>query len=129
MKVAPARETARRCEVLVVEDNADGRRSLCLLLGRAGFCVEGAADGCEGTDKGLALRPRAAVVDIGLPLLDGYGVARQLRAALGQDVLLIAHSAYAPDAGDAGADPALFDVWLRKPADPGELLGLLRGAV
>src|SRR5262249_18177761 len=81
-----------RPDVLVVEDNADGRESLRQLLGLLGLAVEVAADGPEGVAKGLELRPRAAVIDIGLPGLDGLAVARELRRALGGDVLLIAHT-------------------------------------
>jgi len=108
--------------VLVVEDNADGRTALCTLLRRVGYTVEVAADGPEGVEKGVALRPGVALVDIGLPGLDGYEVARRLRAALGEALVLIAHTAYArPWDGTAGA----FDAWLTKPADPKELLTLL----
>ena len=56
--------------IAVVEDNADGRRSLCLLLGRAGFRVEVAVDGCEGVEKGLALPPFCMPpLGLGLPLV------------------------------------------------------------
>ena len=68
--------------VLIVEDSPDGRAMLRLLLELYGFQVEEAADGRQGVEKALAWRPEAAVVDIGLPVLDGYEVARRLRAAL-----------------------------------------------
>jgi CheY-like chemotaxis protein len=82
------------CRVLLVEDHPDGRETLKLLLELCGYQVEAAADGRQGVEKGLAWRPEVAVVDIGLPLLDGYEVARRLRAALGGRVRLIALTAY-----------------------------------
>ena len=87
--VAPA---SRR--VLVVEDCPDSRSSLRLLLELCGHEVEAAADGPEGLEKGLAWRPEVAVVNLGLPKLDGYEVARRLRAALGGRVALIALTGY-----------------------------------
>ena len=78
----PATDAPASLRALVVEDNRDARETLQFLLRTWGHRVE-AADGRQGVDKGLAWRPEVAVVDIGLPLLDGYAVARQLRAALG----------------------------------------------
>ena len=77
--------------------------------------------------QGLALRPSAAVVDIGLPRLDGFGVARELRRALGGSVLLVAHTAYGgADARERAAE-AGFDRFLCKPCDVDELIAALRG--
>jgi two-component system CheB/CheR fusion protein len=64
--------------VLIVEDDADVRNSLRLLLEVRGHEVTVAADGLRGVDLALARRPDAAVVDISLPLLNGYEVARRL---------------------------------------------------
>jgi two-component system, sensor histidine kinase len=110
--------------VLVVEDDADSRDTLGLLLRLWGHEVEVAADGREGLERALAWRPDVAVVDIGLPLLDGYEVAKRVRAALGPAVRLIALTAYDDRrrALDAG-----FDHHLRKPADANELARRLRG--
>jgi len=114
-----------RC-VLLVEDNPDGRETLRLLLTLYGCPVEVAADGVEGVHKGLALRPVAAVVDIGLPGLDGYEVAGQLRRALGGNILLIAHTAYDRPEDRERARLAGFDMLVAKPADPLELIQMLR---
>jgi DNA-binding response OmpR family regulator len=65
--------------VLVVEDNPDGREALRILLDIQGFAVEAAPDGEQGVQKALSWKPDAAVVDIGLPLLDGFEVARRVR--------------------------------------------------
>ena len=67
--------------VLVVEDNSDGRESLRLLLTAWGHEVRTANDGLQGVQMALEWRPEAALVDIGFPMLNGYEVARQVRAA------------------------------------------------
>jgi CheY-like chemotaxis protein len=107
------------CSILIVEDNEDGRESLRMLLQMLGHRVEVAADGIEGVEKGLVMRPRAVIVDIGLPRLDGYQVAKRLRVALGRSVTLIAHTAYAADRDRALA--AGFDAVVGKPAEIEEI--------
>jgi CheY-like chemotaxis protein len=114
--------------VLIVEDNRDGAESLRLLLEARGVRASVAPDGPEGVRLGLELRPRAAVVDIGLPGLDGYEVCRRLRTVLGSEAVLVAHTAYA--GGDARERAALagFDMLLAKPTEPADLLQLLGAA-
>src|SRR4051812_41017617 len=107
--------------VLVVEDNPDGREVLRALLEHWGHEVEAAGDGQQGVDKALAWGPDAAVVAIGLPLLDGYQVARRVRAALANRVRLIALTAYGSPEDRRRAYESGFDVHLTKPADPQEL--------
>jgi CheY-like chemotaxis protein len=80
--------------VLIVEDNSDGRESMRMLLTLLGAQVDTAADGIEGVRKALAEHPDVAIIDIGLPGLDGYEVARQIRAALGRRTVLLAYTAY-----------------------------------
>ena len=65
--------------------------------------------------------PDAAVIDIVLPRLDGCEVAEQLRAALGESVLLIAYTAYGPDELGWQLEDTDFDSWLIKPAEPANL--------
>jgi len=112
--------------VLIVEDNPDGRESMIDLLRLHGFHVEGAADGAEGVSKGLRLCPFAAVVDVGLPILNGFDVARELRRAFGGGVLLIAHTAYSSPDFRERANDAGFDHLLAKPCLIAELVALLR---
>lgn len=71
---------AQRLRMLVVDDNADAARSLALLLTAAGHEVRVAYDGLEALEAAHAFRPDLAFVDIGLPQLDGYEVARRLKA-------------------------------------------------
>ncbi len=112
--------------VLVVEDNADGRAALCALLRRVGYTVEEAADGPEGLAKGVALRPGVALVDIGLPGLDGYEVVRELRRnPATARARMIAVTGYGGDQERARSREAGFDAHLTKPADPTTLHELL----
>lgn len=97
-------------------------------LAYGGLAVESAADGAEGLRLGLERRPRVAVVDIGLPLVDGYEVARGLRRGLGRGVVLIAHTAYCTHEDRELARRAGFDFFLSKPAAPEELLRAVRSA-
>ncbi len=107
--------------VLVVEDNPDGRISLCTYLGLLGHRVDAAADGEEGVAKGLAGRPEVAVIDIGLPGMDGFQVAERLREGLGQAILLVAHTGYGQPEDKRRGMQAGFDAYLVKPADLAEL--------
>src|SRR6266478_5890377 len=72
--------------ILIVEDNADGRESLRLLLELLGHQVVAAEDGLQGLKMALAERPDVALIDIGLPGLDGYEVARRIRRVLGDEI-------------------------------------------
>jgi CheY-like chemotaxis protein len=104
-----------------VEDNPDGRESLRLLLSILGHRVDVAADGVEGVTKAVLRQPDIALIDIGLPLLDGYQVARRIRALLGQRIILIAYTAYdSPEARERVVE-AGFDAHLVKPIELREL--------
>src|SRR5205807_8404953 len=83
--------THRRRRVLIVEDQADAREIMRLALEAAGHVVFEAADGVEAVDAAQRLMPDAAFVDIGLPIVDGYEVARRIRALpKGPAMLLVA---------------------------------------
>ncbi len=123
---APAvRSPTQSLRVLVIEDNEDSRILLAMLLGRRGHQVTTAADGPSGVAEALALRPDVLVVDIGLPGLDGYGVAREIRRALGSEVTLIALTGYGQPDDRARALAAGFDVHLTKPLDVAAVDALL----
>src|SRR5437660_768873 len=94
LEAPPPPRPALSRRVLVVEDNPDGRAILRMMLRMWGHLVEVAEDGAAGVRRALDWRPEVAVVDIGLPLLDGYEVARRVRAALGRGVFLIALTGY-----------------------------------
>ncbi|SRR5260370_34474559 len=118
--------TNKRCHVLIVEDNPDGRESLRLLLTLLGYDVEVAIDGSEGVEKALHNHFDVAIVDLGLPKLDGFQVARQIRRALGQDIRLVAYTAY--DSEDELVHDAGFDAHLVKPASVQDFLPWLHKA-
>jgi signal transduction histidine kinase/ActR/RegA family two-component response regulator len=103
--------------ILVVEDSADNREMLQLLLESFGHEVFVAADGVQGVDRALAVRPEVALVDIGLPLMDGFEVAQRVRAALGDAPFLVALTGYGQPDDRARAAAAGFDAHLTKPMD------------
>jgi signal transduction histidine kinase/ActR/RegA family two-component response regulator len=113
--------------ILIVEDNLDGRESLRDLLEIWGHEVELAEDGAEGVEKALASQPDVALVDIGLPGLDGNEVARRIRAqpASADRVELIAMTGYGQPEDRRRALQAGFDSYLVKPVDPAHLGRLL----
>jgi signal transduction histidine kinase len=111
---APRPRAGRR--VLVVEDHEDARESLRLLLAATGHTVEVAASGPEGLERLRAWRPEVALVDVGLPGLDGYQLARAVRTdpSLGP-VRLVAVTGYGQPEDRHRAVEAGFDAHLVKP--------------
>jgi two-component system, sensor histidine kinase len=104
--------------VLVVEDNADVRESLRLVLELGGHETELADDGPAGLAAALSRRPDVALIDLGLPVLDGYEVARKIREHLGKGVItLIALTGYGQAHDRRRATEAGFDAYLVKPVD------------
>jgi signal transduction histidine kinase/CheY-like chemotaxis protein len=114
--VEPQDGPARR-HVLVVEDNADNRETLVMLLESFGHEVVTASDGPSGVQVAIDAHPEVAIVDIGLPGFDGYEVGRRLREALGRSVTLVALTGYGQADDRDRARAAGFDVHLTKPAD------------
>jgi len=114
--------------ILIIEDNPDSRETLQLLLRVWGHDVEAAEDGWAGVKKALEWRPELALVDIGLPRLDGLQVARKVREALGDQITLIALTAYSQPEDRRRAFQAGFDHFMSKPADLDELQRLVTGS-
>jgi DNA-binding response OmpR family regulator len=100
---------------MIIEDNADVRDALQLFLEEAGHRVDVAEDGHQGVPRAIETCPEVVLVDIGLPGLDGYGVARAIRAALGERVFLAALTGYGQDDDRMRALEAGFDAHLTKP--------------
>src|SRR5437762_9753203 len=88
------REESMQRSILIVEDNDDAREALRMLLELDGHAVEAAAEGIQALEIVRAKDPDVALVDIGLPGIDGYEVARRARAADGKRPLLIALTGY-----------------------------------
>ena len=125
-KDAP-RALARR--VLVIEDNADVRESLGMLLTMWGHTVDYAESGPDGVARARDLRPDIALIDIGLPGLSGYEVARHIREhkdGWGRQMKLIALTGYGRDADRDEAIASGFDTHLVKPIDPDILAKVLQ---
>ncbi len=102
--------------ILVVEDDDDSREGLRLLLEASGYDVETAANGLEGLEKLVAGKPDAAIVDIDLPGIDGYEIARRVRRIpeLAR-VRLIALTGFGREKDRADARDAGFNLHLTKP--------------
>ncbi len=113
--------------VLVVEDNQDAADSLAMLLRLWGHEVRTAHDGQSGLKAARSYRPDIVLLDIGLPGLDGYAVARRLRSEFGPAVRLVAMTGYGQDEDRRRASAAGFDTYLTKPADPAALQAILAG--
>ncbi|MBN9517304.1 response regulator [bacterium] len=112
--------------VLVADDNVDAAESLAMLLTLMGNEVRTAADGLEAVRVAEEFRPDVAVLDIGMPRLDGNGAARRIRAEpWGRDVTLIALTGWGQDADRRRTAEAGFDLHLTKPVDPATLDRLL----
>ena len=118
---------SRRLRNRLVEDNLDGRESLRDLLELWGHRVELAANGPDGVEAALDSLPDVALIDIGLPGLDGNEVAQRIRAALDGDAMaLIAMTGYGQPEDRRRALQAGFDAYLIKPVDPYELARTLQ---
>ncbi|MEW6372496.1 MAG: ATP-binding protein [Pseudomonadota bacterium] len=123
-QAAPAGTTPST--VLVIEDNEDARHMLAAHLSASGYRVLEAADGHQGVTLALADRPSLAIVDIGLPGIDGYQVAERLRAAPQTNgITLIALTGYGQEADRERARAAGFDHHLVKPLRIEQLQGCL----
>jgi two-component system CheB/CheR fusion protein len=111
--------------ILVIEDNADSAETLRDALAEVGHEVAIARNGTEGIASARRLGPDVVLCDVGLPGLDGYAVARALRADGGPAVALIALTGYASPEDRRRAIAAGFDHHLAKPADLEKLVDLL----
>jgi CheY-like chemotaxis protein len=112
-------------DVLIVEDNVDAREMLRAVLEMDGHRVKAAGDGLAGVEVAVATPPEIALIDIGLPGIDGYEVARRLRQRLGDRVLLVALTGYGQPEDRRQARAAGFDAHLLKPIDPDALSEVL----
>jgi signal transduction histidine kinase/CheY-like chemotaxis protein len=118
-------ERGRGRRVLVVDDNADAAESLADVVKLLGHEVEVAFDGPAALERARASHPDVLLCDLGLPGIDGYEVARRLRAEGGRGMRLIAVSGYAQPEDVSRALEVGFDAHLAKPPPPEEIERLL----
>jgi PAS domain S-box-containing protein len=124
--VAISRTEERSRTILIVEDNDDAREALHLLLESVGHRVLTAGDGRHGLDLALHHRPDVVLIDLGLPELDGYEVARAIRrSATGATVKLIAITGYGQAEDLRRSKDAGFDEHVVKPVSESVLSRLL----
>jgi CheY-like chemotaxis protein len=117
------RTTRRR--VLVVEDNPDQARTLSALLDLMGHEVRCAETGYAALETARRLRPEVVLLDLGLPGLDGFEVARRLRQEHGAALRIIAVTAYGSENERLESREAGCELHLVKPADPKFIESLL----
>jgi CheY-like chemotaxis protein len=129
LRSSPVADGARLClrwdalhEILLVEDNSDARETLRLLLELEGHRVAAAETGERAVHLASETAFTVALIDIGLPDIDGYEVARRIRStAVGEQALLIALTGYGQPDDVKRAMAAGFNAHLVKPVDPDDL--------
>jgi two-component system, chemotaxis family, CheB/CheR fusion protein len=122
----PAVGGAEQCRIVLVEDQPDAREMMRALLELRGHTVVDVGDAREAIETIGREQPDVAVVDIGLPELSGYDVARAVRSGPGGDqVFMVALTGYGSQADVRAAEEAGFDAHLTKPAEPERLFQLL----
>jgi len=120
----PGRSRKRR--ILAVDDSRDAVDSLALILGMMGHETRTAYDGLEAVQAAAAFQPEVVLLDIGLPKLNGYEAAREIRQKTwGKHVLLIALTGWGQEEDKRRAFEAGFDHHLTKPVDPASLEKIL----
>jgi signal transduction histidine kinase len=112
--------------ILVVDDNRDAADSIALLLEVAGHVVRTAYDGPDALELAAVFRPEVAILDLGLPSMDGFEIARQIEAqAWGKDIALVALTGWGQQEDFRRTSDAGFDAHLVKPVQPEQLLKVL----
>ena len=122
----PPTDRGGSCRILLVEDSPDARAAMRTLLRLWGHQVVVAEDGPSGVQRAQEFKPDVALVDIGLPGLDGYGVANAIRQTMGRSIYLIALTGYGQPEDKERTKAAGFDEHLVKPVEPERLSRLLR---
>jgi signal transduction histidine kinase/CheY-like chemotaxis protein len=120
------RAPVRSKRILVVDDNADALEMLLEMLSEAGHEVAGATSGTEALDLVREFKPEIAILDIGLPAMDGYELARRIRSAMAPDApRLMALTGYGQESDRRRSTDAGFALHLVKPLEAGELLATI----
>lgn len=120
----------RGCRILVVDDNRDSATTLGMLLQLRGNTVRTAYDGLEAVEVAEAFSPEVLLLDLGLPKLNGYDVARRIRQQVwGRDMILVAVTGWGQEDDRRRAKEAGFDFHVVKPVELAALDELLEGSI
>lgn len=118
---------ARKPTILLVEDDADTRRVYSIMLRHSGFLVVEAASGAEAVERALAEFPDLILMDMNLPMFDGWEAARRIKSdARCATTPLIAFSAMIDSIADLRRGIAAFDGFIAKPVSPSDLVRRVR---
>ena len=113
--------------ILVIEDTEDNRRILRDLLTNAGFDVLEATDGEKGVQAAASENPDLILMDIQLPVIDGYEATRRIKAAQqSKHIPIVAVTSYALSGDEAKARAAGCDGYIAKPFSPRQILAMVR---
>jgi DNA-binding response OmpR family regulator len=116
--------------VLVVDDNVDAADSIAMLLQAAGFSVKCVYDGVSALSVASAFQPDVFVLDIGLPDITGYEVAKRLRTIPHfSHTPIVAVTGYGQDSDRMRSREAGIDHHMTKPVDPDSLRAVLSAAI
>jgi CheY-like chemotaxis protein len=120
------RDLAAGCRILVADDNSDAAESMGLMLRMMGNEVRTVHDGVQALEEAAEFRPDLVLLDIGMPRMDGYEAARQIREqSWGHDMVLIALTGWGQDEDKRRAADAGFDRHFTKPIQPADVAGLI----
>ena len=125
---ADVRPNAAHCRVLVAEDIPDAAEMMRVMIECMGHDVRIASDGVQAVAMAEEFAPQIALLDIGMPRMDGYEAARRIRAARGKSVILVALTGWGQDEDRRRAFAAGFDHHVTKPAEPDALESLIASA-
>jgi CheY-like chemotaxis protein len=118
---------SHRLRVLVVDDNVDSALTMGALLSMHGHDVRTAHDGLHALEEVNRFKPDVAILDIGMPGMNGYTVAKRIRERMvDAQLLLIAVTGWGQEEDRQRSRAAGFDHHLVKPVDPSELMSLLQ---
>jgi CheY-like chemotaxis protein len=125
---APVEAGKAAHRVLIVDDNLDSAETMAELMRLWGYEVRTAHDGPEALECARQFRPQIVLLDVGLPGMDGYELARLLRAEGLAGELLVSVTGYGQEEDRRRAEEAGFDHHLTKPVNPDTLLRLVSRA-
>jgi CheY-like chemotaxis protein len=115
--------------VLVVDDSVDAAESLAMLLAFDGHEIHKAHDGADAVRTAERVRPDVVLMDIGLPILNGYEACRRIRSqAWGAAITMVAITGWGQEEDHKQSDAAGFDLHLVKPVDHDDLLRVMGSA-